>query len=273
MRSITTWNETLKFVSEFRKKGYLVTNFYPNETEMSDWIKNGKFFSLEVSDAACFFVHKTEAAAFIYFFVKELCDLKPAFLQIIQLLDVRIMAYDYICKTDEERNFIKEISTSCGFELHTSLRRMSFILKENIFEEDDDVTFAELEDIDCLFDMFNAAFDPVSERIPTKEQLKKYIKQKAVLICRKQRRIAGFAVVEIQKKTMYLKHLLTNSDFRRQGIAEKILKKAFFLSKGCIRFILWVIDSNTPAISLYKKFGYNFETLSNYTFVLKSINI
>lgn len=269
MRSISTWNEVLKFVSEFRKKGYPVNNFYPNEAEMSIWINDGELFSLEVRDSACFFVHKTEAAAYIYFFVKELYALKFAFPQIIQLLESRVIAYDYICKTDEERNFIKEISTSCGFDLHTSLRRMSFVLKENIFEDDNDVTSAELEDADCLLEMFNAAFDPISERIPAKKQLKKYIKQKDVFICKKQGRIAGFAVVEIQKKTMYLKHLLTNPDFRRQGIAEKILKKALFLSKGCIRFILWVIDSNTPAISLYKKFGYNFETLSNYTFVLK----
>lgn len=269
MRSISTWHEVLQFVSEFRKKGCFVNNFYPNEAEMSDWIKNKELFSLEVSDSACFFVHKTKVATFIYFFVKELYDLKLVFPRIIQLLESRVMVYDYICKTDEERNLIKEISASCGFELHTSLRRMSFVLKENDFEDEDDIAFAGLEDIDCLFDMFNAAFDPISERIPEKKQLEKYIEQKAVLVCRKQGQVAGFAVADIQKKTMYLKHLLTSPDFRRQGIAEKILKKAFFLSKHCIRFILWVIDSNTPAINLYKKFGYSFETLSNYTFVSK----
>ena len=63
------------------------------------------------------------------------------------------------------------------------------------------------------------------------------------------------------------------SNDRRQGIAEKLQNKAFFLSKGCIRFMLWVIDTNTPAINLYKKFGYDFEILSNYTFVSKKQKI
>lgn len=269
MRCINSWNEVLEHISNFRNRGCFITNFYPNEEEMSAWIENGEFFSLEVEDFSCFFVHKTETAAFVYFFVKKLDDLKHAFSQIKQLLESRVIAYDYICKNDEERNLIKKLSSSCGFELHTSLRRMSFVLKENVFEDEQEITFAEDEDIDCLLEMFNSAFNPVSERIPTKTQLKKYIEQKSVLVCKKQGQIAGFAVVEIQKKTMYLKHLLTDLDFRRQGIAEKILKKAFFLSKGCIRFILWVIDTNISAIRLYKKFGYDFETVSNYTFVLK----
>lgn len=66
---------------------------------------------------------------------------------------------------------------------------------------------------------------------------------------------------------MYLKHLLTNPKFRRQGVADLLLKKVFFLSKGCIRYILWVIKENQLAINLYKKFGYEFEPLNNYTFV------
>ncbi|MBR5964590.1 MAG: GNAT family N-acetyltransferase [Treponema sp.] len=267
MQKISSWNELLKLVSEFRNKGCFINNFYPNESEMTVWIENGELFTESIGEYAYFFVHKTEIANFIYFFVKDLADIKIGLPQIRDELQTAVVAFDYICKDDEERKNIETVALSCGFKLRASLRRMSFVLKENFFEDEQEITFPVLEDVDTLLEMFNLAFDPVSERIPARERLKEYIEQKSILVCKKPGRIAGFAVVEIQKKNMYLKHLLTASDFRRQGIAEKLLKKAFFLSRGCVRFILWVINSNEPAINLYKKFGYKFEALSNYTYV------
>ncbi len=270
MQQVTSWKLILEYISNFRSKGCFVNNFYPNESEMTEWIENARLFTVSEGDDAHYIVHKTEIADFIYFFVKDLTDLKTELPKLQDILQARVIAFDYISKSDEERNLIKEICSSCGYELHTSLKRMSVVLKDNSFEEEQEITFAINEDIDSLLKMFNSAFDPVSERIPTREQLKKYIGEKSVLVCKKQDKIAGFAVVEIQKKSMYLKHLLTNPSFRRQGVAEKLLNKAFFLSKECIRFMLWVIDSNTPAINLYKKFGYDFEALSNFTFVSKN---
>ena len=144
---------------------------------------------------------------------------------------------------------------------------MTLLLKENDYKDEASIGFAEDNDVEELYKLFFSAFNPISERIPTKDQLKRYIYSKNILVNKKQEEIAGFAVIDIQKKTMYLKHLLTVSKFRRQGIAEKLLNKAFFLSKECIRFILWVIETNEPAINLYKKFGYSFEALSNYTYI------
>lgn len=269
MRGINTWEEVLGFVSEFRNKGCFINNFYPNESEMSVWIENGEFFVGAVDGTSCFFVRKTEIAAFLYFFVADICDLKQTLPKIQNLLSGEVLVYDYICKNDEERNRIKEVSALCEFELHTSLRRMSFVSNGVSFENESEVAFAGYEDLDCLLGIFKSAFDPISERIPTRHQLKSYVEHRSVLICKKQNQIAGFAVIAIHKKMMYLKHLFTSPDFRRQGIAEKLLKKAFFLSEGCVRFMLWVIDTNIPAINLYKKFGYDFEALSNYTFISK----
>ena len=267
MRCINTWNELLRITASLREKGEVVTNFYPNETEMTGWIECGSFFYTELNEKAACFVHRTNEADFLFFYITHMSDLSQALFLIKTQCQNKKLAFDWLCRTEEESILLQKECLTGDFSLHTSLQRMSQVFKDNSFIDVEEIDFASKEDIDELSKMFCNSFDPVSERIPSKEQLAQYIESKNILVKRVQNDIAGFAVIEIQKKTMYLKHLLTNPKFRRQGIADSLLKKAFFLSKGCIRYILWVIKENQPAINLYKKFGYEFESLSNYTFV------
>lgn len=266
-RSIHSWTELLEITATLREKGETITNFYPNEAEMTDWIENDSFLFTEINENASCLVHKTNGADFLFFYITNVSELSQALLSIKNQFPKERLAFDWICRDEEESKLLQKECTAGGFSLHTSLLRMSQVLKDNSFEDIAGIEFANKEDIDELSEMFCNSFDPVSERIPSKKQLAQYIESKNILVKRVQNDIAGFAVIDIQKKTMHLKHLLTNLEFRRQGVADLLLKKAFFLSKGCIRYILWVIKENQPAINLYKKFGYEFEALSNYTFV------
>lgn len=267
MRCINTWNELLEITAALRGKGETVTNFYPNEAEMIDWIKNDSFLFTELSEKTACFVHKTREADFLFFYITNVSELSQALLLIKNKFPNERLAFDWICRNDEESKALHKECITGGFTLHTSLQRMSQVLKNNSFDDISEIEYANKDDIDELSNMFFSAFDPISERIPSKVQLSQYIESQSVLVKRELNEIAGYAVIDIQKKTMYLKHLLTNKKFRRQGVADSLLKKAFFLSKGCIRYILWVIKDNQPAINLYKKFGYEFESLCNYTFV------
>lgn len=267
LRCISTWNELLEIIAKLRENGEIVTNFYPNESEMIEWIENKTFFFSKLNDKSSCFVHKTEIASFLFFYIKDITDLSEALVTAKKNIPNETLAFDWICRSEAEGDLLYKQCEFGQFNLHTSLQRMSQVLKENPFEDSVEIEFAKKEDVDDLRKMFCSAFNPISERIPSSEQLTNYIDSNSILVKRVQNEIAGFAVIDIQKKTMYLKHLLTNPKFRRQGIADSLLKKAFFLSKGCIRYILWVIKENQPAINLYKKFGYEFEALSNYTFV------
>ena len=267
MRCINTWNELLEITASFREKRETVTNFYPNEVEMTDWIENDSFLFKELTEKAACLVHKTNEATFLFFYVASISELSHALFLLKNECPNEKLAFDWICRDENEAQLLHKECTVGGFSLHTSLQRMSQVLKDNSFADILGIEFANEEDIDELSKMFCIAFDPISERIPSKVQLSKYIESQSILVKRMQNKVAGFAVIDIQKKTMYLKYLLMNPKFRRQGIADSLLKKAFFLSKGCIRYILWVIKENQPAINLYKKFGYKFESLCNYTFV------
>lgn len=268
MRRIADWNEVKELVSLFRNRGLVVTNFYPNEKEMSEWIGTGSFFVVEAEQESGCFLHRTDDADFLFFFLKGLENLGLVLAALRKAVPDTVLAYDYICRTDEEAAELQKQNADAAFACHTLLRRMN-VINPVIAGVQNSVSYAEASDADVVHKMFCSSFDPISERIPTKKQLESYIQNKQVLVKRIDGELAGFAVIDIQKRTMYLKHLLTSPRFRRQGLAEGLLNDAFCLSKDCSRFILWVIDGNQPAIRLYEKFGYKFECLRNYTYVCK----
>ena len=264
---INNWSEVIERVSRFRNKQLYVTNFYPNENEVRNWIKEQSFFVVDIDDDSSCFLHRNENMNFIHLYLKSM-EIMPVALQAIRnKYPDKFFVFDWICKSDEERILLNKLINDCKFELHTSLRRMSLVLKENKYKDEDTVNYAQENDIEELHSFFHSTFDPVSERIPTKEKFQQYISLNSVLLIRNQGEIAGVAIIDIQKKTMYLKHIVTNKKFRGQGIASKLLNKAFYLSKECFRYILWVIEDNHSAIKLYKKFGYEFEALTDYTIV------
>lgn len=71
---------------------------------------------------------------------------------------------------------------------------------------------------------------------------------------------AFFAYHPLSGRTWKLLFLLVDQDFRRQGIAKKILKYAVddMLNRGALRIDLGTRDNNFKAQSLYKNFGFKF---------------
>ena len=64
-RSIHSWTELLEITATLREKGETITNFYPNEAEMTDWIENDSFLFTEINENAACLVHKTNGADFL----------------------------------------------------------------------------------------------------------------------------------------------------------------------------------------------------------------
>lgn len=259
------WQEVLQHISEFRKKGLVFTNFYPNEYEMSEWIKNDDFKFLCIDDNF-YFIHLNSGIHFIYFFIDTLESLEKSLNNLIKLFGNNSMAYDFILNDKNICKAIKNINFQNSFKLRTQLQRMSFVKNNREFHAEKSVLSACKNDIEKIREIFINVFDPVAERIPSNKQLSDYIERNQILVIKKGDEICGCAIIETQKKTMLLKHIVTNPKFRKMGIATKLLNHAFFLAKDCIRFILWVKKDNYAAIKMYEKFGYKTEDLVNLTF-------
>jgi len=61
--------------------------------------------------------------------------------------------------------------------------------------------------------------------------------------------------IEIDSKTGSIENVVTNSNYRKKGIAMSLMEYIFTLNM-CERYILEVLDTNENAIKLYKKLGF-----------------
>lgn len=71
-------------------------------------------------------------------------------------------------------------------------------------------------------------------------------------------RLAGYIAFSMIADEMEILNLAVHPDFRKKGLGTSLLERAFTvcLERGIEKSFLDVKVSNTPAIELYRKFGY-----------------
>ena len=71
-------------------------------------------------------------------------------------------------------------------------------------------------------------------------------------------KVVGYVCVRTMYEEAQICNIAVLQDYRRQGIASRLLKvvEEFSATQGCERSELEVNTSNTPAVELYKKCGY-----------------
>lgn len=79
-----------------------------------------------------------------------------------------------------------------------------------------------------------------------------------ILGARCQGRLAGYIAFSLIEDEMEILNLAVHPDFRRRGLGQSLLAGAFAIcaGKGIAKSFLDVKASNTAAIDLYRKFGY-----------------
>lgn len=83
------------------------------------------------------------------------------------------------------------------------------------------------------------------------------------------KRIVGFCVGQIISDELHIHDLIVDPDFRRQGIAQRLVDELFVIARGSgvKRATLEVRKSNVGAIELYRKFGFVDEGLRRNYYV------
>ena len=78
------------------------------------------------------------------------------------------------------------------------------------------------------------------------------------LVVKDNSKIIGFAGIKVTVPDCDIMNIVVKKDFRNQGIGSLLLKELINLSKSLNikNLFLEVNEKNTPAISLYNKFGF-----------------
>jgi ribosomal-protein-alanine N-acetyltransferase len=76
------------------------------------------------------------------------------------------------------------------------------------------------------------------------------------LVFKNRDRLLGYLVVWRVEDELHIANVAVHPDFRRRGVGRKLIQHAIDLAAGCRWIGLEVRASNTPALKLYKKFGF-----------------
>jgi ribosomal protein S18 acetylase RimI-like enzyme len=81
--------------------------------------------------------------------------------------------------------------------------------------------------------------------------------------------LAGVLQSEFKNKTYWLGHMVVKEAFRGRKLSTMLLNRYFQegLKLDCRQFQLWVICDNTPALSLYRKYGFQYLNKSTISLV------
>ncbi len=127
------------------------------------------------------------------------------------------------------------------------------------------------EDIESFIDCYIKAYQDLKNyKYKTRKDIKNYFKwlynrdKDGFMIAEENNKIAGFIAVDANwvnykgEKILEIHELFVLPEFRRKGIASKLLNKAleYGIKKGLNKAELWVGKTNYRAINFYKQFGF-----------------
>ncbi len=103
------------------------------------------------------------------------------------------------------------------------------------------------------------------------EELQHFAEANTLYLAYEEGNLCGMLQAEYKNGVFWLGHLVVDANFRGKGIAQILVE--YYLNEGiqrkCHQFQLWVIQDNTPAVNLYKKFGFSYLNRSTCSMLKK----
>ena len=156
-----------------------------------------------------------------------------------------------------------------GFKAYAQLKKMSMI-NSSIEQQEagKDISIAKDKDISSLKKLFEENFDRFTERPPSIGDIESAI-QNEDIYCKFDNfgNILGFYWNRNMKFLSELRYLFVINKYRGLGIGKELLSSCLFNTSKINRKQLWVLENNSSAINLYKKFGYEFDGLVDHIFI------
>lgn len=110
-------------------------------------------------------------------------------------------------------------------------------------------------------------FDELYENIPSLMKVREFVLEKQVLVIRsKSGDIRSFLIFQNRGNSSELKYLWVSKSMRGRGAGRAILETYLYRNLTCTTLTLWVMESNSTAIKLYTKVGYQRDNLRDYVF-------
>ncbi len=263
MIHIRTWDEVVCRVAEARDKGRMVLNFFPDGKRMTPWCDNGAFSYVECGDTT-FFIRRQEIFSNLYFLSTSTEALAKDVATLIASNNLGRLVVDVLGR-DNMREPVEAVFKSAGFDVLTTLQRMSRRTPAEKFVHESVVDFAEPANAAAIYDLLTTNFIAEEEQLPSLEEVQDWIAARMLLVTRdgKSQEIKGFVIFDLSPAVLYLRYWFVSSDVRGKGIGGKLLRSMFAAGTNTKRQYFWVKTDNENAIKRYRHYGFEFEELKD----------
>ena len=115
--------------------------------------------------------------------------------------------------------------------------------------------------------MLHSYFDPLSEQLPSYEEILYFISRKSVLVYKEAGKVYGFVIFELNGQTLYLRYWFVLPEYRDLKIGSRLFNEFMRAGHATKRQLFWVIASNENAIKRYRHYGFEVERLYDYVLI------
>ena len=225
-----------------------------NFGEFNEALKNAKIL---VRAECCFLLVKHGEFYKFYYLVDRLENLANLD-EFFRLINEPVVA-EIVSKNAVASDFLKGVK----FKPYKIYSRYRSVKKNRSFNN---VLPADLSDASEIFELINETFDPLSDYLPSFEELSKLIAKGLVFVIKQERAIAGAAIFEIKEKICYFRLNCVKKEFQN-GLIGFALASAPKQMQEAQTFYTWINDENKEAVRLNSALGYKPDGLKNYIFI------
>ena len=115
---------------------------------------------------------------------------------------------------------------------------------------------AEEQDETGIERLIEERFDPLTDQIPTADEIRTARKNGQILIWREKGRVAALLFFETTGFTSTIRYWAVGQEFESRGFGSSLLRTYLRIHATVKRFVLWVNEKNENAIQKYQRFGY-----------------
>lgn len=268
MRTVDSIEQIRHLVSVVRaKRNGFITNFYLDPDKHTLWIDKGILFYLSIGDTI-FLIKKNERFSNLFYCSTTVESLSSDMDGLRGQIADSTLIIDIVGK-ESQCLPIAQMLQEKGFSVGTSLVRMTRKNEPVVYEKDESVRVAKLEDIPLVNATLHRHFDERLEQLPFVEELESYAKDGGIFISEDEEKMIGFLIFEKCVSTMYLRYWFTDPLYRGRRIGARLMRRFFEEGRDTTRQILWVMRDNENAIVCYKHYGFEEEALIDYVMIDK----
>ena len=256
-------------VGEIRSKSPLfVTNYFPNETKDKELIAKEQLYYYRNEDV-CLVIRQ-----FVGY--NDFSYIASSLETLYSILEDFFSSTHDIYVTDlvgfpAQIASIKLLFEKKGFTLRRSLQRMVKMgVDDDSRVDSKEIVYPTYDEINNISSLLLENIDPLSEQIPSVEELSRFIDNKQIYLYKKHDEIAGLIIFELTSMVFNLRYWFVNLKFRNMGIGSSLYKKVMFESKNIKRQMLWVVSDNENAIKRYEHYGFKLDRFIDNVMIINN---